>query len=79
MNSLNPCSGGLWFLRNPNVIAVLNSALGLNPCSGGLWFLSWDKIGSEDLNRWGLNPCSGGLWFLRSGVEKYVFFLVHKS
>ena len=37
--SLNPCSGGLWFLSMPVMSSLILKYGSLNPCSGGLWFL----------------------------------------
>ena len=45
--SLNPCSGGLWFLCD-NYCAMMSVLLSLNPCSGGLWFLSIGRFVLEE-------------------------------
>ena len=37
--SLNPCSGGLWFLRIERFDGLVGHSDCLNPCSGGLWFM----------------------------------------
>ena len=39
-SGFNPCSGGLWLLRNEAYEPFAVASVGFNPCSGGLWLLS---------------------------------------